>query len=329
MPAPAINQSISGAHNIVTGTGDVRIVYELPAVESDDYRALLLLLERVREFWIFGVLDNSTQGAALLQVASSSVGDATSHQWVQVTELSSRTRSIISDKPIEVAFDHAGRALLILGAEGSGKTTALLQLARSLIARAEKDPTQPIPIVFNLASWTGADTLLWWLVQELGSKYYVPIRLARSWLERQRLVILLDGLDEVNDFHREHCIAAINCFLREVGSPGVAVCSRFEEYWLQPARLAFGAAIRLEPLTPEQVDTYLSTGGTRLDALRATLAIDGDLCELACSPLLLGVMSLCLSRRACSAAPERRKSGRDLLAHLRNLSRTDVRASRR
>jgi hypothetical protein len=66
MLAPAVEQKIIGGHNIVTGTGDVRIVYELPAGETDEHRELMVLLERVRQFWVVGVLENSVHGAALL-----------------------------------------------------------------------------------------------------------------------------------------------------------------------------------------------------------------------------------------------------------------------
>jgi predicted NACHT family NTPase len=50
-------------------------------------------------------------------------------------------------------FDRLGGGLLILGAPGSGKTTALLELARHLLDKAEADEHQPIPVVFNLVSW--------------------------------------------------------------------------------------------------------------------------------------------------------------------------------
>jgi predicted NACHT family NTPase len=47
-------------------------------------------------------------------------------------------------------FDDMGGELLILGAPGSGKTTTLLELAGELLARAEAEDGQPIPVVFNL-----------------------------------------------------------------------------------------------------------------------------------------------------------------------------------
>jgi predicted NACHT family NTPase len=46
-----------------------------------------------------------------------------------------------------------GNALLILGAPGSGKTTTLLELARSLIAASEAHADEPVPVVLNLSSW--------------------------------------------------------------------------------------------------------------------------------------------------------------------------------
>lgn len=294
MIAPAIEQTIVGGHNIVTGTGDVRIVYQLPAAEADDRRGLLLLLERVRQFWVLGVLDKSELGAILLRLDTAPVGAAISHPWAHVTEFPSEgTEPVHHEQPIGDLFDRSGRALLILGVEGSGKTTTLLQLAQGLVSRAENDPTQPIPIVLNLASWQAhTKAALPWLVAELQSKYYVPERIARSWVERQRLAILLDGLDEVAETCRRECVIALNRFLRDVGAAGVAVCSRLAEYMAQPERLALGGAVRLEPLTAAQVGSYISAGGARLEGLRAAIAADAVISELATSPLLLSVMSL-------------------------------------
>jgi predicted NACHT family NTPase len=92
--------------------------------------------------------------------------------------------------------------LLIVGEPGSGKTTALLELARGLIARAA-DPLQPVPVVLQLSTWTAHHgTLFDWLVDELRSKYFVGRDSARLYLRRRRLVLLLDSLDETNDKSR-------------------------------------------------------------------------------------------------------------------------------
>jgi hypothetical protein len=305
LPAPAVHQTIVGDHNIVTGTGDVRIVYQLPPAEAEERRALLVILERVRQFWIGGVLDGSLHGVAALELATAPDRDAVANPWSQVVELPAGASAAgLASLPIEGLYDQAGRALLILGAEGSGKTTALLQLARALLVRAERDPAQPVPVVLNLASWSGAGgTLLPWLVSELQSKYYVPPDTARGWITRQRLALLLDGLDEVEAERREACVAAINQHLREVGSPGLAVCSRLDEYRAQPERLGLGAAVRIEPLSAEQVAAYLASGGARLDGLRGALVDDDVLRDLATSPLLLSVMTLAYGDDARAPGP--------------------------
>jgi predicted NACHT family NTPase len=80
-------------------------------------------------------------------------------------------------------FDDAGEALLILGAPGSGKTTLLLELTRELLDRAERDDADPIPVVFNLSSWSvRRPPLKDWLVNELASAYVVPFRVGREWV---------------------------------------------------------------------------------------------------------------------------------------------------
>jgi len=56
-------------------------------------------------------------------------------------------------------------------------------------------------------------------------------------------------------------------------------------------RLRLQGAIRLNALTPEQIDTFLSSLGSDLEGLRATLKQDEALESLARSPLMLSVMS--------------------------------------
>jgi predicted NACHT family NTPase len=84
-------------------------------------------------------------------------------------------------------MDHA---LLILGEPGSGKTITLLELARETILLAEKDSTQPIPVVFNLSSWAKRKLPVQvWLVEELTSKYQIPSWIGRIWVKQDRLML--------------------------------------------------------------------------------------------------------------------------------------------
>ena len=64
------------------------------------------------------------------------------------------------------------------------------------------------------------------------------------------------------------------------------------EYTAEPVRLKMNGAICLRPLTPQQVETYLSRLGSQLDSLRATLNTDEVLQDLAQSPLMLSIMTL-------------------------------------
>jgi WD40 repeat protein len=190
-------------------------------------------------------------------------------------------------------FDETGRALLILGEPGSGKTMALLELARTTLAWAEDDPAQPIPVVFNLSSWAEKRRgLTDWLVDELNAKYQVPKEISRTWLEDDELLLLLDGLDEVSPSHRAACVSAINRFRQDHGFAGIIVCCRRRELEALPVRLNLQGAVCLQPLTSQQIDEYLAGAGQKLSALRSALRQDTVLQELSRSPLMLSVMSL-------------------------------------
>jgi hypothetical protein len=205
---------------------------------------------------------------------------------------------------------------LILGAPGSGKTTLLLELARDLIARAEADPTYPIPVVFHLASWARQrHPLADWLVDELNERYDVPRPTGRAWVETDQILPLLDGLDEVPAEHRLACAAAINAFRREHGLGPLAVCSRRAEYEVLATRLKLRGAVRIQPLSPQQVEAYLASAGDHLAGLRAALEADADLRELATSPLLLSIMTLAYQGKGAEALPAS-GTAEDRRAHL-------------
>lgn len=297
------------AHGDVTVGGDIagrdiiKTVTNFSLGGSDEARNRrnqLILLEKVKNFWIKGVLENPVYGEALIELSLETKLDAVERPWDMVLEVPEKESRILPPgKPIVEVFDEMSRALLILGAPGSGKTTTLLELARNLIARAERNPTEPIPVVFNLSSWAEhRRPLMDWLTEELSSKYQIPRKIGRAWLEAHDLLPLLDGLDEVHDEYREECVRAINLYTQEHGLTGLAVCCRAQDYSELTTKLKLSGAIQVLPFTEAQVDQWLATVGDTLAGLQGALKTDPALQELANSPLMLNVMSI-----ACEAMP--------------------------
>ena len=279
---------------IVREHGTPRINVNLSLAEKKERYDLLILLRKVKEFWVEGVLEKSVHGQALIDLGKEAWTEKTEHPWEQILELPDQTsRRLRPGEPIGELFSEVGRSLLILGAPGSGKTITLLVLARELISCAESDPVQPIPVVFNLSSWIDPrQNLLDWLIVELLAKYQIPKKIASRWLEGNWLVPLLDGLDEVMTANQSACVEAINAYVQNHGAPGLAVCSRLKEYTDLPVRLHVTGAICLQPLTPEQVKGYVARSGDALAGLSAVLDKDQALLTLAETPLMLDVMSL-------------------------------------
>ena len=164
------------------------------------------------------------------------------------------------------AFDGeaVGGKMLILGDPGSGKTTALLQLARDLADRAETDAGEPIPVLLNLSSWRGKelDTLAGWMIDELKLKYGVRREFGRKWLNDRSLGPMLDGLDELPPERQEACVLAINHFQQEHGTQHLVVCCRLAEYENFTVKLQLFGAVRLVPLDSAQIKDYLERVGT-------------------------------------------------------------------
>lgn len=208
-------------------------------------------------------------------------------------------RPVDRGKSIEDLFDEP--RLLILGEPGAGKTTMLLQLALDLIERAEEDSSEPVPVVVNLASWARhGGSIREWLVEDaLQNQANVGQEdLARTLIEGNYLLLLLDGLDEIEDTRREGCVAAINDYLDEV--PGrMVVCSRTEEYEQTGEQLALERAVQIEPLQPDQVIDELEEH-SETEGLREMLREDDQLRELATTPLNVSVMLLAYGGKSAS-----------------------------
>ncbi|NEQ67167.1 MAG: tetratricopeptide repeat protein [Symploca sp. SIO2D2] len=212
-------------------------------------------------------------------------------------------------------FEHCSGRLLILGEPGAGKTTSLLDLALELAARAEADPQERIPVIVDLSDWQPTvspsiskgsrvsrknfselsseeklvESIKNWLINKVSNKYgVVSLQKIQQWLEKKRLVPLLDGLDEVSPEYQQDCVQAINLWLNSKWQPTeVAVCCRREPYESYSEKLKLYGAVYLQDLTDKQIQKFL------VDANRGELAeslfADKNLLALIRRPLLLSM----------------------------------------
>jgi adenylate kinase family enzyme len=277
-------------------------------LNQEEYRQRTVLLSKVKEYWIKGVLEKSLHTKAMIELGLEKRSDAVERPFSGFEELPQESRQILpTGTGATEVFNQIGegRTLLILGEPGAGKTITLLKLAQNLIARLEGGLSQLIPVVFNLSSWgSKRQTIVDWLIQELWNKYQVPKEVGNIWVKNQKLLLLLDGLDEVKADRREACVEAINQFTQKHGQTEMVVCSRMADYEVLSNRLQLRGAIYIRSLTPEQVNQYLDAAGEQLGAVKSLLTEDTALQELAKSPLTLSILTLAYQGKKVEELPQ-------------------------
>ncbi len=213
---------------------------------------MLALMQRV---WITHVLEPSLSDVTRLTPVYEVRPDAVLSAWEMVIDTSEQKRVMlpVGTTVVDLFVEMEG-SLLLLGDQGVGKTTALLELARQVIAWAEQDPAQPIPVVLDFEWWTGRRRQFSvWLMDLLCSTYHTKPQVARAWVENDELSLLLDGLDKVKpQKRRERCVQAINDFREEHGLMPIVVCCRSAAYETLKTRLQLQGAVCLQRLeSPE------------------------------------------------------------------------------
>lgn len=251
------------------------------------------LIQRVRNFWIKDVFEKSLHNAALMTLGLQESPEAVENPWRLVIQEAEHAGILLpASTSITEVYDEAHGELLILGEPGAGKTTLLLELAHDLLERAEQGRVHLLPVIFNLSSWQKRQPLEVWLLEELETKYQVPRMVGSDWITTDQILLLLDGLDEVDAASRPDCMEAINEYHRAHHLIPLVVCCRVDEYLLQEHRLALSRAVTIQPLTTEQVNEYLLRVGEQVASLKSAFQSDPVLQELATTPLMLTILIL-------------------------------------
>ncbi|TME04149.1 MAG: NACHT domain-containing protein, partial [Chloroflexi bacterium] len=163
--------------------------------------------------------------------------------------------------------------LLILGKPGSGKTTLLQQLTLELMdkelrERENDEKARWLPIFLSLYDWAKKrKPFKEWLTQQLLDSLSIH-RLDKSlihyWVSRGNFILLLDGLDEMNEEDSEKCIDGINTFSKETDSPFVISCQldRYENLERNGHILNVGQkTVVVQNPKPSQAQNYLNQAG--------------------------------------------------------------------
>jgi hypothetical protein len=266
------------------------------------------MIKQMRKIWIDGLLTKSLQHAARIELCLQDRPDVLENPLrLRVQESDQVPQELPDGTSIVQVYDRAEGELLILGEPGAGKTTLLLELTRTLLERAEKDEQLPIPIVFNLSSWTGKlQSLGSWMEEELWTIYQVPRKIRKDWIDSDQILPLLDGLDEVTGKARTSCVRAINDYYQsrlERGNSPIVICCRSKEYATlskSPKRSKSSKSIKLKiqhavgilPLTNVQINAYFEQAGEQVKELKQALDEDAELHELMRQPLMLNIFTL-------------------------------------
>jgi hypothetical protein len=239
--------------------------YDPPRSEREEEE---VLLKSVRESWVASLtaIEALAPNAQLLDLHY----EATAKSWDEKQDL-----DLVKE------FEKSGRSLLILGPEASGKTVSALILVRYLVERSVKYWQEPIPIFLSLQSWNYGykdKEFIEWLVDELKRKYDLAETLSRKWLAGKRLLLVLDGLDEVSE--RDLCVETLTEFINRRRPPGIIVTCRNDDHRLP----SLGLSVRIAQLSAEQIDSYSKNF--------APPANDETVSKLSTSPLTLMLMLL-------------------------------------
>lgn len=258
----------------------------------DRNERLRSLIDSVKQLWIVNYHQHISEiDDKAISLEYRSVPEYIDHPHSDHISFLKSPSEILETGNILDLFNQANNYLLILGDAGSGKTTTLLKLLADLVNRTEENSYYPVPVLFNLTSWSNTFTTLKdWLVSELiGKRYRIDKDDAEEWVTKGQIIPLLDDLDRVPNDLQNHCINCINLH-RNLQFSGLVVASRVENYNILSSKLTFYSAVLIEQLKKDSVIKHYSGYQDNVKHIVEALEKDFMLAETVNTPLMVSVL---------------------------------------
>lgn len=181
----------------------------------------------------------------------------------------------------------AHERLLILGEPGMGKTVALQRLMWETATRAEPALT---PIFVPLNDFRG-DLLepVRVALCETSMLRLADAQSVRACLERERCLIMFDGVNETPGKWRSDVVAALGNFMREFSGQRYVITSRLQDPLWEKLRAfeVVSETVVIQAITTGQIRDYLVAHLGESDGVALYNRLNERLLELARTPLLL------------------------------------------
>ncbi|GAB2874997.1 NACHT domain-containing protein [Streptomyces mayteni] len=152
------------------------------------------------------------------------------------------------------------RRLVITGEPGAGKTLLATELMIQLLEARQHGGHEPLPFLVSLPAWDTSSPFVDWLAGELAAAYQQSPSLAAALVEQERIVPVLDGLDEMDapgqpPQRAQQALDQLNAY----HGPLVLTCRADEYATLRSSRrwLWDSAPIEITELTASQAHGYL------------------------------------------------------------------------
>lgn len=189
---------------------------------------------------------------------------------------------------ITAAYKRIGKEVLIVGDAGAGKSTLLIMLGQDLVKRAEYNDNDPIPFIVHLSNWVIRKLPLQeWASGQIEQDYNISRKLNKRWFQENKILLLLDGLDEIDLEDRLACITEINAYHLSYTGP-LVVCCRTGAYAAACIYQRLNLrSIMVQPLTSEQVNESLVRAGEPFTSLVSFSNEDPVMKEIIRNPLML------------------------------------------